>query len=196
MVKDFLTNDEVAELTGLKYDTLYTYRRRNIFPEPDIYIGRTPVWSRATIEKWLKNRIKKWPSSAKEKLYSDEALLGILQGAHKKVQGPLTTIKYNKLKILPTIATYISRFGSWKKACKIAGVPHGKAPKRKYSREHSKDEMLEAVAKYMADPRTTGSAQGYEDWQKDKKFAPSLSVIRQRIGTWNEIKELVIKRQL
>lgn len=195
MVKDFLTNDEVAELTGLKYDTLYTYRRRNIFPEPDIYIGRTPVWSRATIEKWLKDRIKNRRSSKTEKLYSDEALLGILQGAHKKVQGPLTINKYNKLKIRPTIAIYIIRFGSWKKACKLAGVPHGKAPKRKYSREHSKDEMLEAVAKYMADPRTTGTARGYEDWQKDKKYAPSLSLIRQRIGTWIKIKELVMKRQ-
>jgi predicted DNA-binding transcriptional regulator AlpA len=54
--QEWLTNDQVSELLGLKYSTLYTYRRRNTLPEPDTYIGRTPVWNRKTIEEWNQNR--------------------------------------------------------------------------------------------------------------------------------------------
>jgi len=53
---EWLTNDQVSELLGLKYSTLYTYRKRNTLPEPDTYIGRTPVWKRKTIEEWQLNR--------------------------------------------------------------------------------------------------------------------------------------------
>lgn len=53
---EWLTNDQVSELLGLKYSTLYTYRKRNTLPEPDTYIGRTPVWNRKTIEEWNRNR--------------------------------------------------------------------------------------------------------------------------------------------
>jgi hypothetical protein len=134
-------------------------------------------------------------SSRREKFYSDEELLGILHNAYIRVQGPLTTNKYKKLNILPTIAVYISRFGSWNEACSLAGVPHGKRARNNYSRAHSEEDMLDFVASYLADPRTTGSAQGYEEWQKGVVGAPSLSLIRQRIGTWNEIKEILIKRR-
>ena len=53
---EWLTNDQVSELLGLKYSTLYTYRRRNTLPPPDTYIGRTPVWKKKTIEEWNQNR--------------------------------------------------------------------------------------------------------------------------------------------
>lgn len=56
MRDELLTNDQVAEMLGVKYSTLYTYRRRNTLPQPDSYIGRTPVWKRTTIEDWKKNR--------------------------------------------------------------------------------------------------------------------------------------------
>lgn len=53
---EWVTNEQLAEITGLKYSTLYTYRRRNTLPEPDSYIGRTPVWKRKKIEEWNLNR--------------------------------------------------------------------------------------------------------------------------------------------
>lgn len=56
MRDELLTNDQVAELLGVKYSTLYTYRRRNTLPKPDSYVGRTPVWKRTTIEEWQLNR--------------------------------------------------------------------------------------------------------------------------------------------
>jgi len=51
-LSDWLTTTDIATMTGLKSDTIYKYRKRNTLPEPDQYIGRTPVWKRSTIEDW------------------------------------------------------------------------------------------------------------------------------------------------
>jgi hypothetical protein len=53
--------------------------------------------------------------------------------------------------------------------------------------------MLAFVASYLADPRTNGSADGYEEWQRKVDGAPSLTLIRQRIGKWNDIKARLVK---
>ena len=128
-----------------------------------------------------------------EKIFSDKDLLVILRLASEKVGGPLTTNKYKKLKIQPTIAVYLARFGSWKQACEKAGVKHGPTRRTSYMRAHSEEDMLAYIASYLADPRTNGSALGYEEWQRKVEGAPSLSLIRQRIGKWNDIKARLVK---
>ena len=128
-----------------------------------------------------------------EKIFSDEDLLVILRLAAEKVTGPLTTNKYKKLKIQPTIAVYLSRFGSWNQACEKAGVTHGPTMRKSYTRAHSEEDMLAYIASYLADPRTNGSAIGYEHWQRKVEGAPSLTLIRQRIGKWNDIKARLVK---
>ncbi len=123
-----------------------------------------------------------------EKIYSDEDLLTILRNAASKIDGPLSVSKYRRLQIQPTVAIYIGRFGSWNSACELAGVTHGLAMRENYKRAHSEEDMLAYVASYIADPRTNGSATGYDRWQRNVDGAPSLSLIRQRVGSWNEIK--------
>jgi hypothetical protein len=44
-MKDWLTTTDIAQQTGLKIDTIYTYRKRNTLPEPDHMIGNRPLWS-------------------------------------------------------------------------------------------------------------------------------------------------------
>ena len=53
---EWLTNTDIAKLTGLKIETLHTYRSRNTLPEPDKYMGRTPVWKLETIKDWASDR--------------------------------------------------------------------------------------------------------------------------------------------
>jgi predicted DNA-binding transcriptional regulator AlpA len=53
---DWLTSRDIAEQTGLKLDTIYTYRQRKTLPEPDYTIGRTPLWKQATIDEWNSSR--------------------------------------------------------------------------------------------------------------------------------------------
>jgi predicted transcriptional regulator len=149
----------------------------------------------AKVRKYLGSKAKRLKHGRKEreKYYSDAALKEILQKAKSKVSGPLTTKKYVDLCTAPTVAVFISRFGSWSQACSSAGIEHGKAARSIYKRAHTEEDMLAYVASYLADPRTSGSAQGYEEWQRKVEGAPSLSLIRQRIGKWNEIKDKLMK---
>ena len=53
---EYVTNQDVVKMTGLAYNTLYSYRGRGILPPPDKHIGRTPLWKHKTIEKWVAQR--------------------------------------------------------------------------------------------------------------------------------------------
>jgi hypothetical protein len=128
-----------------------------------------------------------------EKIFSNEDLLNILRSAAKQVDGPLTCNKYRKLQIQPTVAVFLGRFGTWNEACAKAGVEHGPTMRKNYTRAHSEEDMLAYIASYLADPRTNGSAIGYEEWQRKVDGAPSLTLIRQRIGKWNDIKARLVK---
>lgn len=128
-----------------------------------------------------------------EKVFSDEDLLNVLRHAETLVEGPLTTAKYKKLNIQPTIAIFIGRFGTWNTACEKAGVTHGVAMRDNYTRAHTEEDMLAYVRSYLADPRTNGSAVGYDLWQRKVEGAPSLALIRQRVGKWNDIKARLAK---
>ena len=144
----------------------------------------------ARVRDLLGKQAKKLPTGRKnfEKLFSDQDLLDILRQAASQVDGPLTGKKYRKLNIQPTVAVFVGRFGTWNNACEVAGVEHGLAVRNNYKRAHSEEDMLAFVASYLADPRTNGSAQGYEEWQRKVEGAPSLTLIRQRVGRWNDIK--------
>jgi predicted DNA-binding transcriptional regulator AlpA len=52
---DYLTMTEVAETTGLAYETIRKYRREHRMPEPEIIFGK-PVWKRTAITKWLDSK--------------------------------------------------------------------------------------------------------------------------------------------
>ena len=144
----------------------------------------------ARVRKLLGKQAKKLPAGRMnfEKVFSDEDLLDILRQAATQVEGSLTVNKYQKLKIQPTVAIFLGRFGTWNNACERAGVEHGRAMRDNYKRAHTEEDMLAYVASYLADPRTNGSAQGYDIWQRKVDGAPSLALIRQRIGRWNDIK--------
>ncbi len=146
------------------------------------------------VRKLLGKQAKKLPKGRMnhEKIYSDEDLLLILRLSAEKIGGPLTCNAYRKLGIQPTVAIFIGRFGTWKNACDKAGVTPGRAVRSNYTRAHSEEDMLAFVASYLADPRTNGSADGYEEWQRKVDGAPSLTLIRQRIGKWNDIKARLV----
>lgn len=55
-MNDWLTNTDIAKITGLKVGTLHSYLSRNTLPKPDKYMGRTPVWKTETIKQWALDR--------------------------------------------------------------------------------------------------------------------------------------------
>jgi hypothetical protein len=79
------------------------------------------------------------------------------------------------------------------KACEAAGVESGKVARDNYTRAHSQETMLAYIESYLADPRTNGSALGYDIWQRGVEGAPSLALIRQRMGRWNDLKARILR---
>jgi predicted DNA-binding transcriptional regulator AlpA len=55
----WLTRDQVAEILGIKPDTLSGMVTRGQVPQPDEHVGRTPRWSLATIDAYLTERAEK-----------------------------------------------------------------------------------------------------------------------------------------
>lgn len=55
-MSEWLTNTDIAKITGLKLETLHSYLSRNTLPKPDKYMGRTPVWKSTTIKEWTSTR--------------------------------------------------------------------------------------------------------------------------------------------
>lgn len=135
-------------------------------------------------------QVKKYPQTHRHfgKYYYDVDLLQNLRDIAQKVEGPLSAKKFIENGGEPTLAVFLTRFGSWINACQLAGVKSGVAARKNYKRAHTDETMLAYMASYLADPRTNGSANGYEKWQRGVEGAPSLSLIRQRMGTWNELK--------
>lgn len=149
----------------------------------------------ARVRQLLGKQAKRLPKGRAnfEKIFTDEDLLTILRLASERIDGPLTCNAYRKLQIQPTVAIFIGRFGSWNNACEKAGTTPGRAMRTNYARAHSEEDMYAFVASYLADPRTNGSADGYEEWQRKVDGAPSLTLLRQRIGKWNDIKARLVK---
>jgi predicted DNA-binding transcriptional regulator AlpA len=56
VMEGYLTSDELADRLGIKRGSIYRYRVRGDLPPPDELVGRTPLWRKETIEKWLTER--------------------------------------------------------------------------------------------------------------------------------------------
>lgn len=52
----YLTAAQAAELAGVKPRTWHGMVSRGTAPKPDTYLGRTPGWTRETVETWKASR--------------------------------------------------------------------------------------------------------------------------------------------
>lgn len=59
---DYVTREEAARIAGISLSTLQSHRfpgdrkRKSPFPEPVARYGRVPVWLRADVERWARER--------------------------------------------------------------------------------------------------------------------------------------------
>lgn len=52
----YLTSDQLAARLGIKRNSVHRYRVRGDIPVPDEYVGRTPLWAVASVERWEQER--------------------------------------------------------------------------------------------------------------------------------------------
>ena len=90
---------------------------------------------------------------------------------------------------IPTAATYIKRFGSFHEALLRAGLP-AYHPKGEQAHRRSDESLVRDVMRFLADPNNRcGGAEAYQTWARTSvPKAASLSLIRSRGVTWQEIK--------
>lgn len=143
-----------------------------------------------------------WPADLKglrirqgksEQAWSDVEILLAIQRA-SIYEFPLTANSYRELVAVgqvrgPSLPRVGQRFGSWAAACEAAGVEHGQAWRDNYQSQWTDDELLGFVREYSSVSKASFSVQGYSSWRSAEcPSAPSGMTLRNRFGSWTEIK--------
>jgi hypothetical protein len=115
---------------------------------------------------------------------------------------PLTVLEYRRLIdsnsiIGPTLPIFSSRFGSWVDACAAAGVETGTA-QREYDSAWSDSDLVRIVRQFLWESKDTSwSIQNYDNWRASHESQmPSTGSLRNRLGTWSEIRVLALEADL
>ena len=124
--------------------------------------------------------------------YAEADLIAGLRSAADASGVPLTVKQYDAFRQAerPDLASgiwVIRHFGTWRTACERAGLAANTT--RSTSSRWTDAELLRAVADYLAEPGTTGSYAGYQEWARATDGAPSGALLRSRFGTWGEAKQ-------
>lgn len=108
--------------------------------------------------------------------------------AHKPAARGLSHVLYERHRAAdqPSSARIIGRYSTWSEACKLADIPSGEAyrPTATYSTAWKAQDLLDAVARYLADcaehsrkPTYTG----YDVFQREHEDLPSGTTVRLRL---------------
>ena len=136
-----------------------------------------------------------------EKQWTTEDCIEVLKEA-ATFAFPLTVLEYRKLIESnsisgPTLPIFYSRFGSWADACAAAGVEAGNAM-REYDSIWSDSDLVRIVRQFLWETREASwSIQNYDNWRAghESQF-PSTGSLRNRLGTWSEIRVLALEADL
>ena len=136
-------------------------------------------------------------TGAKPKTWSDERLLQALRIASTK-STPLTTASYNALVRQnqiegPTAQIMYKRFGSWREACKAAGVRCGEVRHDNYTSKWSKSDLEKLVVDFLFSPEHGGMFRDFENWLGRRDDPPSVPTFRSRLGHWDSMKQTAIE---
>ena len=136
-----------------------------------------------------------------EKQWTADDCIGVLKEA-ATYAFPLTVLEYRRLIESnsisgPTLPIFFARFGSWIDACAAAGVETGIA-QREYDSAWSDSDLVRIVRKFLWESKDTSwSIQSYDTWRANHESQmPSTGSLRNRLGTWSEIRVLALEADL
>ena len=137
------------------------------------------------------------PSKTAKK-WSNEQLLDVLRIASTK-STPLTVTAYNALVTQkqvegPTGQVFYMRFGSWLEACEVAGIQSGERVRNKYTRAWLNVDLEALVVEFLFSIERDGSFVDFQAWLRERPDSPSTATVRNRLGTWNEMKRNAIEQ--
>lgn len=129
------------------------------------------------------------------KKWDDSVILEALRQAASHEQ-PLSRRTYDSLVtqgtvVGPAAVTISKRFGTWRNACSEAGVRALSPHRPVYGRVWSDEELEHFVAEFLGAGTPSTSNRAYEEWRatmKAERRVPSEGHLRDRLGTWSEIR--------
>lgn len=130
--------------------------------------------------------------------FSDDAMAAALRAAYRELGDDrtkgLSRVRYNKLKSedQPAASTFIRRYGSWSEACRRAGVTAAKPRRPSYEQEWSNDDILDAVAEFVAETGTT-TYHAYAAWAREHA-RPSGPLLITRMRSWAQARREALAR--
>lgn len=130
--------------------------------------------------------------------FDDEVCLEALREASKKIgengeYGVLTMELYsdNAKDEDPKSSTIQKRFGTWQKACDLAGIPSGDPiPHRVYVKKWTPEDMVRIVKQFFEEVGVFGSMRDYSEWAVNVPNTPTLATVRSHFGSWTKVKEI------
>ena len=187
-------NDEIFRSISLNWEKYQYLKIQDLS-----LIFKVPEWRiRRCISKIQNVYLQANEERKTSQFWTDDQCIKSLQNA-ATYAFPLTVTKYRKLLDSgeiqgPTPPLYWQRFGSWVKACELAGVEYGEAV-REYNRTWNDTELITFARKFMPS-REDGksSLEKYEEWRRLPNIeGPSMALLRLRLGSWSEIRVLALE---
>jgi len=127
--------------------------------------------------------------------YTDERIFQALRDAAILLGNPLSKAAYDEYVEAfggPSGVLLMKRFGTWKAACRAAGLSvhdHVGFTRRRWSQ----GQLVEVLMDYFGSPGARGSVDDYERWAaEDKPARPSGALIRDRFGSWTAAKRAAL----
>ena len=138
-------------------------------------------------------------SKAQSRAISDQEILDSVKHA-ATYQWPLSSIKYDELINFGEISGVKSQrvaqiFGSWSRACELAGVEHLDAFRSAYDQKWTDRELEGFVVEYYSRNSSKGTWEDFNDWLKDDDSRPSGGTVRTRLGagSWLKVQRRVLR---
>ncbi len=129
----------------------------------------------------------------------DQVLADIKRVAALPGGSPLTGAFYNEHRSEDSIGSVriLQRFGTWREACRRAGVATNEPVRSSYARRWTNEQLLDWATAYVTAAGTRATYQGMTEWLRERadQGAPSSQTIRNEIGGWLCTLELTLTRQ-
>lgn len=93
-------------------------------------------------------------------------------------------------------ARIIQSHGAWSTVCLAAGLKAGSVHSTN-GPTFTETDLVGAVDEFMRDVlarRRSGSFRAFASWAQEDKSRPSAALVRVRLGRWNEVKTMSLKR--
>lgn len=111
---------------------------------------------------------------------------------------PLSSVRFDELirqgEISgPSSVRIMQIFGTWSNACAEAGVESLAPARDNYQSKWTDQDLFGFVREYLVSAGASGTFGDFDRWATRKADAPSGQTLRNRLGTWNEVKRMTLE---